>query len=285
MRTPRRILACTIFLLAAGALHAAEEAKSADKPDDAEIARNESAAIAACKTFAEAEDIYRRTDWDADGVLEYAQAFKGNNSLYEKNEGKGDLTLIDKRMAEAGVDVVLKLPDDKEIPAATPEEAKAFEEAFAKLGADDYQERENATARLKKIGAGAIKLLDKAVAESKDAEIRQRCQTLALHLKEDLARKLDKKGLGGTPFNGYLFKVLKGQGPGAPGGKKSYVNNGNMTLGYAVIAFPAAYGKSGRKTFQINNTGTVYEKDNGAETQTKAEATEAYDPAGWIVTE
>ena len=32
------------------------------------MAANESAAIAACKTFASAQDIYRRTDYDGDGV-------------------------------------------------------------------------------------------------------------------------------------------------------------------------------------------------------------------------
>jgi len=35
---------------------------------------NESTAIAACKTYAEAQDIFRRTDWDKDGILEYAQS-------------------------------------------------------------------------------------------------------------------------------------------------------------------------------------------------------------------
>lgn len=285
MRTHCPILFIAASFLTAGTLHAAEEAKTPDKADDAEIAKNESAAIAACKTYAEAQDIYRRTDWDQDGILEYAQAFKGNNSLYEKNEGKGDLTLIDKAMADAGVDIVLKLPEEKDLPDATADEAKAFEAAFAKLGAEDYQERENASAALKKVGAGAIKLLDKAVAESKDAEIRQRCQALSLSLKQDLGRKLNKKGMGGTPKHGYLYKVLKGQGAGAPGGARTYVKNGNMILGYGVLAFPAEYGKTGRKTFQINNTGTVYEKDNGAETQAKAEASDAYDPNGWNVAE
>ncbi|MCW8130759.1 MAG: DUF2950 family protein [Planctomycetota bacterium] len=55
---------------------------------------NESAAIAACKTYAEAQDLYRRTDWDSDGVLEYAQHVTGDHSLFEKNAGQGDLTLV-----------------------------------------------------------------------------------------------------------------------------------------------------------------------------------------------
>ncbi len=36
------------------------------------MAANESAAIAACKAFSTAENIYRRTDYNHDGILEYA---------------------------------------------------------------------------------------------------------------------------------------------------------------------------------------------------------------------
>ena len=35
------------------------------------MAANSTAAAAACKAFAEAEEIYHRTDYDKDGVLEY----------------------------------------------------------------------------------------------------------------------------------------------------------------------------------------------------------------------
>ncbi|HYF49539.1 MAG TPA: DUF2950 family protein [Planctomycetota bacterium] len=60
------------------------------------MAANQTAAAAACKAFAEAEEIYRRTDYDADGVLEYAQTLKGANSLLEKTANAGDLALVDK---------------------------------------------------------------------------------------------------------------------------------------------------------------------------------------------
>src|SRR5579862_3770477 len=66
------------------------------------MAANETAGIAACKAFAEAEDIYRRTDYNKDGVLEYAQALSGANSLYENNAGSGDIGLIDRSFAYAG---------------------------------------------------------------------------------------------------------------------------------------------------------------------------------------
>jgi hypothetical protein len=63
------------------------------------MAANETAAIAACKAFAEAEDIYRRTDYNRDGVLEYAQHLSGTDSLYETRPGLGDNALIDRSFA------------------------------------------------------------------------------------------------------------------------------------------------------------------------------------------
>lgn len=67
----------------------------------ARMATNEATAVAACKTYAEAQDLYRRTDYDQDGVLEYATSFKGNNSLFEQNAGSGDLGLVDNSFANA----------------------------------------------------------------------------------------------------------------------------------------------------------------------------------------
>ena len=65
------------------------------------MAANETAAAASCKAFAEAEEIYHRTDYNQDGVLEYATALKGTNSLLETTSGIGDLALIDKSFAFA----------------------------------------------------------------------------------------------------------------------------------------------------------------------------------------
>ena len=65
------------------------------------MAANETAAVAACKAFATAEDIYRRTDYNKDGVLEYSQAISGANSLYENTAGAGDISLVDRSFALA----------------------------------------------------------------------------------------------------------------------------------------------------------------------------------------
>ena len=162
------------------------------------MAANESAGIAACKTYAEAQDIYRRTDWDGDGILEYAQAIKGANSLYEKTAGTGNLTLVDAAFASA--------------------------------------EGNPGTA---------------------------------------------------TPKAGYVFLVLTGQAATAPGGAKTYVVAGtgasanSMTLGYAMSAVPASWDGTGRNVFQINNTGTVYQKDTGNNTHQTT-----YGPdSTWVVPE
>lgn len=65
------------------------------------MAANETAAIAACKAFCTAEDIYRRTDYNKDGILEYATFLHGSNSLLENTIGAGDLNLIDTAFGNA----------------------------------------------------------------------------------------------------------------------------------------------------------------------------------------
>ena len=65
------------------------------------MAANQTAAAASCKAFAEAEEIFHRTDYNGDGVLEYATALTGVNSLLEKASASGDLALVDRSFAAA----------------------------------------------------------------------------------------------------------------------------------------------------------------------------------------
>jgi hypothetical protein len=84
------------------------------------------------------------------------------------------------------------------------------------------------------------------------------------------------------PFHGYYFKILTRQGKHAPGGKYNYVINGNMIVGFALIAWPAEYGDSGIMTFIVNQQGRVYQKDLGTKTSKIARKMAAYDPdASW----
>jgi hypothetical protein len=81
-----------------------------------------------------------------------------------------------------------------------------------------------------------------------------------------------------APYHGYYFRILKGQGSYAPGGKFSYVINGNMIAGYALIAYPDKWGNSGVMTFIINQQGRVYQKNLGPDTVKLAAAITEYNP-------
>ena len=84
------------------------------------------------------------------------------------------------------------------------------------------------------------------------------------------------------PYHGYYFRVLTAQGANAPGGAKSYVADGKLTGGFALIAWPAEYGVSGIMTFVVNRQGIVFQKDLGPTTAEAAKGMTAYDPdASW----
>lgn len=83
---------------------------------------------------------------------------------------------------------------------------------------------------------------------------------------------------GPRPYHGFYFRILKRQGPGAPGGKFSYVINGNMVAGHALIAYPARWGVSGVMTFIVNQRGRVYEKNLGPKTLEIARTMKGYNP-------
>ncbi len=85
-----------------------------------------------------------------------------------------------------------------------------------------------------------------------------------------------------APYHGYYFKILTKQGPHAPGGKFSYLINGNMLAGYALVAYPDKWSNSGVMTFIVNQQGRVYEKNLGPATEKLAPAMAEYDPdATW----
>lgn len=81
-----------------------------------------------------------------------------------------------------------------------------------------------------------------------------------------------------TPHDGYHFKILTAQGEAAPGGKYDYIINGHLIGGFAMIAWPAEYRKTGVMTFIVNHYGDVYEADLGPETTKLAAAVTEYNP-------
>ena len=70
-------------------------------------------------------------------------------------------------------------------------------------------------------------------------------------------------GEGPSPFHGYYFRILEGQGKAAKGGAADYVVDGEMTGGFALVAWPVHYDASGVTTFIVNQDGVVHEKDLG----------------------
>ncbi len=88
------------------------------------------------------------------------------------------------------------------------------------------------------------------------------------------------------PFHGYIYRALRAAGPHAPGGARSYVKDGRMTGGFALLAYPVRYGASGIMTFQVNENGVVFQKDLGPRTDEIAAGITAYDPDdSWNPTE
>jgi len=88
--------------------------------------------------------------------------------------------------------------------------------------------------------------------------------------------------LSAGSYHGYRSKLLTAQGKDAKGGAYSYLANGKLIGGAAVVLYPARYGVSGVMTFTCNLDGVVYEKDLGPATEQIATAMTTYNPdASW----
>ncbi|HUL47587.1 MAG TPA: DUF2950 domain-containing protein [Steroidobacteraceae bacterium] len=87
------------------------------------------------------------------------------------------------------------------------------------------------------------------------------------------------------PYYGYYYRILTRQGAHAPGGARNYLGaDGRMSGGFALLAYPAAYGDSGIMTFIVNQNGIVREKNLGPHTAKLARTIKEYDPdSGWRI--
>ena len=81
-----------------------------------------------------------------------------------------------------------------------------------------------------------------------------------------------------SPFYGYNFRILTAQGKAAPGGAMDYIVGGEMSRGFALIAWPAQYDVTGIMTFVVSSDGIVYERDLGRDTVALARRITRYDP-------
>lgn len=99
-----------------------------------------------------------------------------------------------------------------------------------------------------------------------------------------LAANANADGYGGSsqqgpqPFHGYFYRILTQQSSHAHGGAKGYIVKGNMTGGFAILAYPAEYRNSGVMTLVINQDGLVFQKDLGAQTADLAKSITEFDP-------
>jgi len=83
---------------------------------------------------------------------------------------------------------------------------------------------------------------------------------------------------GPTPFHGYYFRILTGQGPGTPGGEYDYLIRGNMIGGFALVAYPSRWGASGVMSFMCSHDGRVYQKNLGPDSAAIASQMTRFEP-------
>jgi len=85
-----------------------------------------------------------------------------------------------------------------------------------------------------------------------------------------------------APYHGYYYRILTSQGEAAAGGARDYFIHGKLIGGFAVLAYPAGYHASGVKSFVLDDTGAIYSKDLGEDTQQIAASMTSFEPdASW----
>jgi len=92
------------------------------------------------------------------------------------------------------------------------------------------------------------------------------------------------KGAGPHPFHGYYFRILTRQGNAGPGGKMNYMSQGVLSAGFALVAYPEQWDKSGIMTFIVNQDGKVYQRNYAEKTSRIAAAMKEYNPdSEWML--
>src|SRR5208283_3124675 len=87
-----------------------------------------------------------------------------------------------------------------------------------------------------------------------------------------------RMGTGPKPCHGYYFRIMTRQGKAAPGGKMDYLSQGNLTGGFALVAYPENWDQSGIMTFIVNQDGKVFQRNLGEKTSRIAAAMKEYNP-------
>lgn len=81
-----------------------------------------------------------------------------------------------------------------------------------------------------------------------------------------------------VPYHGYFFRILMAQGASTPDGAPTYIANGRMTGGFALVGWPALYGASGIMSLIVNQDCSVFQKDLGPNTAWLGVTMKDYNP-------
>ncbi len=108
--------------------------------------------------------------------------------------------------------------------------------------------------------------------DNKDASEKNPLGALVVLASQDASPENRK------PYYGYFYKILTAQGASAPGGKNSYLVDGKLKKGFALLAYPADYGSLGIMTFIVSRHGVVFEKDLGEDTVNIGAGITEYNP-------
>lgn len=127
--------------------------------------------------------------------------------------------------------------------------------------------------RARQLGANELDAIEACagyVSAQESYAMRKRSPAGTLEFAQDIASSSVPKEFADAavqssthPYHGYYFRILKEQGPNAPGGQHPYVIGKSMIGGFALVAWPAQYGITGIHSFIVNQDGVVYEKDRG----------------------
>jgi hypothetical protein len=86
------------------------------------------------------------------------------------------------------------------------------------------------------------------------------------------------KGTGPHPFHGYYFRILTRQGGAAPSGRMDYMSHGDLTKGFALVAYPEHWDQSGIMTLIVNQDGKVYQRNFDEKTSRIAGSLKEFNP-------
>jgi len=82
----------------------------------------------------------------------------------------------------------------------------------------------------------------------------------------------------GEAYYGYHYRILTSQGAAADGGAQNYLQDGVLSKGFGLVAWPAEYGKTGVMSFIVNQNGKVFQKNLGPQTARVAGAITSFNP-------